>query len=354
MRLLIAGGGTGGHVLAGIAVAEEWAKTHGKESVLFVGSSLGLEARLVPKAGYALKLLPVGALNQVSLKVRLKTLLKLPLCFLISSWILIRFRPHAVLGVGGYASGPVVLVASFLVRLWGGKTAILEQNLIPGFTNRKLGEYANRVFVAFAESGKSFRTKKVLASGNPIRAAMQDCGEVPTHPKTIFIFGGSQGAMGINTMVINALPHMKNSELQFIHQTGPKDLDRVKAAYASAGIEARVEPFIDDMLSCYRAASLILCRAGSSTLAEIARVGRPALFIPLPTAADNHQQKNAEVYSQVGAARVVKQDAMSAKEFADMILDLLHDPESLERMAQKVRQFHKPQAASEIVADLTH
>jgi UDP-N-acetylglucosamine--N-acetylmuramyl-(pentapeptide) pyrophosphoryl-undecaprenol N-acetylglucosamine transferase len=224
---------------------------------------------------------------------------------------------------------------------------------VPGFTNRKLGEYTNRVFVAFDESGRSFDAKKTLASGNPIRATMQDCGQVPLEQKTLFIFGGSQGAMGINTMVINALPHLKSAGLRFIHQTGPKDLDRVKAAYLNAGVDARVEPFIDDMLSCYRAASLIICRAGSSTLAEIARVGRPALFIPLPTAADNHQEKNAEAYSRVGAARVLRQDGVSSSQFAEFLLELLNDSEVLEGMALKVRKFYKPNAATDIVKDLS-
>jgi UDP-N-acetylglucosamine--N-acetylmuramyl-(pentapeptide) pyrophosphoryl-undecaprenol N-acetylglucosamine transferase len=353
MKLLIAGGGTGGHVLAGIAIADEWAKRFGKENILFVGSSLGLEARLVPAAGYPLKLLPVGALNQVSFMVRIKTMMKLPLCFLYSTWILLRFRPNATLGVGGYASGPVVLVASLIARLWSGKTAVLEQNLVPGYTNRKLSQYTDRVFVAFEEASANFPKNKVLVSGNPIRAIMKDCGPVPLTPKTLFIFGGSQGAMGINTMMIQALPSLKDQGLYFIHQTGRKDFERVANAYQTAGIQARVEPFIDDMLSCYQSASLILCRAGSSTLAEISRVGRPAVFIPLPTAADNHQEKNAEVFARADAAQVIRQGSLSGEDLADSLLKLLEDLSALESMAQNVRKFYKPDAAHDIVQDLS-
>jgi UDP-N-acetylglucosamine--N-acetylmuramyl-(pentapeptide) pyrophosphoryl-undecaprenol N-acetylglucosamine transferase len=352
-KLLIAGGGTGGHVLAGIAIADEWKQTIPDSKILFVGSEQGLESRLVPKHGYSLVTLKIGALNRVSLKTRLLTMMKLPLSFLKAMWILISFRPDAVIGVGGYASGPVVMLARIMAPFCGILTAILEQNSVAGFTNRVLGKWVHRVFCAFEDGSIQFSKNKVLITGNPIRSHLQKLPPSKEEPFTLFIFGGSQGASGINSMVIDALPFLKKENVEFIHQTGVNDFERVKAAYAREGIQnVRIEKFIDDMASCYEKASLVICRAGASTLTELASVGRAAIFIPLPTAADNHQEKNARIFEKTGAAMVIPQGSMTGAQFSEQILALKKDRKRIHSIEEKVRPFYRGDSARLIVQGL--
>lgn len=354
-KLLVAGGGTGGHVLAGIAIADEWKKHFPDSRVLFVGSEQGLESRLVPKYGYELVKLKIGALNQVSLKTRLLTLFKLPFSFMKALWVLLRFRPDAVIGVGGYASGPVVMLARYLSPLFSTKTAILEQNSVAGFTNRMLGRRVHRVFCAFQAGTEIFQSSKVLITGNPIRSSMKKLPPSKNEPFVLFIFGGSQGAQGINTMILDALPHLKKENIEFIHQTGVNDHERVKSAYSREGITAaRIEKFIDDMPSCYEKASLVVCRAGASTLSELASVGRAAIFIPLPTAADNHQEKNARIFEEAGGAIVIPQGSLSGAEFAEKIIRLKNQPALIHAIEEKVRPFYRSDSAELIVKDLAH
>jgi UDP-N-acetylglucosamine--N-acetylmuramyl-(pentapeptide) pyrophosphoryl-undecaprenol N-acetylglucosamine transferase len=357
-RLLVAGGGTGGHVLAGIAIADEWVRQLGgldgtEAEVLFVGAEQGLEARLVPKYGYKLKVLKIGALNRVSLKTRLMTLVQLPFSFVKTFFILVSYRPHAVIGVGGYSSGPVVLLARFLSGILGTTTSIIEQNSVAGFTNRMLGKRVQKVFCAFEASGKSFDPVKVVVTGNPIRSSLRRLPPAKTEPFTLFIFGGSQGAQGINTMILDALPFLKLENIQFIHQTGVKDLERVRAGYEREGIQnTRTEAFIDDMATCYARASLVVCRAGASTLSELASVGRAAIFIPLPTAADNHQEKNARIFESDQAAWVVPQASLSGFQFAEMILNLKRNPAEIEQVETRVQKFYQSDSAFQIVKGL--
>ncbi len=352
-RLIVAGGGTGGHILAGVAIADEWVKQTGsKDSVLFVGAEQGLEARLVPKHGYALKLLKIGALNRVGLKTRLLTLLQLPLSFLKALFILISFRPHAVIGVGGYASGPVVLLARLLSPLFGFRTAIIEQNSVAGFTNRMLGRRVHRVFCAFQGGASQFSSEKVMVTGNPIRSSLRPLPPSSKDPFTLFVFGGSQGALGINSLILDALPFLRDHGLQFIHQTGVKDYERVANGYERAGVSGRIEKFIDDMGSCYEKASLVVCRAGASSMTELASVGRAPIFIPLPTAADNHQEKNAKIFEEQDAAWVVPQGSMTGARFAELILSLKNDPSQIAGVESRIRAFYKPDAAEVIVRTL--
>jgi UDP-N-acetylglucosamine--N-acetylmuramyl-(pentapeptide) pyrophosphoryl-undecaprenol N-acetylglucosamine transferase len=359
-KLIVAGGGTGGHVLAGIAIADEWIREQGhanSDSVLFVGSENGIEVRLVPKQGYRLELLRVGALNRVGLRTKIETLFRLPLSFLKAARIILSFRPDAIIGVGGYASGPIVLLGRVFSLFLNCRTAILEQNSVAGFTNRLLGRWVHRVFTAFPDQYGSFVAAKVKITGNPIRSNLK---RLPasdgTKPFTLFIFGGSQGAVGMNSMVIDALPYLnqqlKDNAIQIIHQTGIKDFERVTAAYQREGTPARIEKFIDDMPSCYAAASLIICRAGASSMAEIASVGRCAIFVPLPTAADNHQEKNARIFEQSQAAIVVPQGSMSGKEFAELILSLKANPDRILQIEKNVQPFYVSDSASQIVKDL--
>jgi UDP-N-acetylglucosamine--N-acetylmuramyl-(pentapeptide) pyrophosphoryl-undecaprenol N-acetylglucosamine transferase len=352
-KLLVAGGGTGGHVLAGIAIADEWKQSFPDSEILFVGSEQGLETRLVPKHGYPLVKLKIGALNRVSLKTRLLTLFKLPFSFLKALLVLLKFRPHAVIGVGGYASGPVVMLARFLSPIFGMKTAILEQNSVAGFTNRMLGKWVHQVFCAFEDGSTNFQPSKVKITGNPIRSHLKKLPPSKDAPFTLFIFGGSQGALGINTMIIDALPHLKGQGIDFIHQTGVNDFERVRSAYDREGISGvRVEKFIDDMAACYEKSSLVICRAGASTLTELASVGRAAIFIPLPTAADNHQEKNARIFEKTGAALVIPQGSLTGAQFAEKILSLKNDHQRIHSIEEKVRPFYRGDSAGLIVKGL--
>jgi UDP-N-acetylglucosamine--N-acetylmuramyl-(pentapeptide) pyrophosphoryl-undecaprenol N-acetylglucosamine transferase len=348
-RIIIAGGGTGGHVLAGIAVADAWRAQNPGGEVLFVGARGGIEEKLVPRANYPLKLLKLGSLNQVSLKKKLKTLFQLPLCFINSIYILRDFRPEAVLGVGGYASGPLVLMA----RLLGIRSAILEQNAMPGITNRILGKWVNRVFAAFPGT-EFFFGSRVKVTGNPVRGAMQPMRSATRKPLVIFIFGGSQGAQGINTLVLDAVPFLKDvlGSLEFIHQTGEKDFDRVRLTHEKLGTRARVEKFIHDMPECYQRASLVICRSGSSTMAELAAVKRAAILVPFPFASDNHQEKNARLFVDRGAARLLVQKDAKGEDLAKMIRDFYENSAKLESMEESIAQFYKPQAAFEIAQSL--
>ncbi|MBU6154077.1 MAG: undecaprenyldiphospho-muramoylpentapeptide beta-N-acetylglucosaminyltransferase [Bdellovibrionales bacterium] len=352
-RLIVAGGGTGGHILAGIAIADEWVKQTGsRDSILFVGAEQGLEARLVPKHGYALKLLKIGALNRVGFKTRILTMLQLPVSFLKAFMILLSFRPHAVIGVGGYASGPVVLLARFLAPLFGFRTAIIEQNSVAGFTNRMLGRRVHHVFCAFEGGASQFDKAKVTVTGNPIRSSLKLLPPASIEPFTLFVFGGSQGAMGINSLILDALPFLKGYGIQFIHQTGMKDFERVRAGYEREGVSARIEKFIDDMVSCYQSASLVVCRAGASSMTELASVGRAPIFIPLPTAADNHQERNARIFEEQKAAWVVPQGSMTGGHFAELILSLKTDPDRIADVEKRIRSFFRPDAAEKIVNTL--
>lgn len=356
-RLLVAGGGTGGHILAGVAIADEWVRQVGTESsknveVLFVGAEQGLEARLVPKYGYPLKLLKIGALNQVGMKTRLKTALQLPFSFIKAFLILISYRPNAVIGVGGYASGPVVLLARILSPFFGTKTSIIEQNSVAGFTNRMLGKWVHQVFCAFQAATSLFSKSKVVVTGNPIRSILKLLPPSSTDGFTLFIFGGSQGALGINTMILDSLPFLKNEGIQFIHQTGVKDFERVQAGYKREGLDARIEKFIDDMPECYASASLIVARAGASTMAELASVGRAAIFIPLPTAADNHQEKNARIFESEKAAWVVPQGSLSGQQFAALILKLKQNRTEIHEVEKRVQKFYQSDSAFQIVSCL--
>ncbi len=357
--LVVAGGGTGGHVLAGVAVADAWRARYGADApVLFVGAQGGIEEKLVPRAGYPLELLKIGALNRVSLAVRLATALKLPFSVLRSFWILHRANPQAVIGVGGYASGPLVLAArtvDFFFPWVKCQTAILEQNSVPGLTNRLLGRWVHQVFTAFPGLEARFKGGRVRVTGNPVRPAIKPLAPAAHDPFVVFIFGGSQGAMGINTLVIEALPHLAalKNRLRFIHQTGERDYDRVKKAHDGSGIPARVEKFIYDMPECYAEASLLICRAGSSTLSELAAVGRASVLVPLPTAADNHQEKNARYFTDQGAAELMIQGRSTGEDLARLIRDAIADSARIDRMGREMGRFYKPDSAKEIVEALS-
>jgi len=382
LRLLIAGGGTGGHVFPGIAIAEEVATRPGGE-VLFVGTARGLEATRVPAAGFRLELLDVSGLNRVGAAALARGLVRLPRAFWQTAGVLRRFRPDVVVGVGGYVSGPVVLGAALL----GYPTAILEQNSYPGFTNRVLGRVVRRVYIAFEHARRFFPPAKLLLVGNPVRRQFVDAVEdavtggqgatavaedARRGERDLLVLGGSQGARAINDLVVGAVAHWRETAKvgetgmtsetgaipsipSILHQAGAKDDARVRALYAALEPPApriEVRPFIEDVPSALRATRLVIARAGALTLAELAIIGRPAILIPLPTAADDHQSFNAAELAEAGAAVVLAQPRLTAERLATVVRELLDDPPRLSRMAAAMRALGRPHAASAIVDDL--
>jgi UDP-N-acetylglucosamine--N-acetylmuramyl-(pentapeptide) pyrophosphoryl-undecaprenol N-acetylglucosamine transferase len=354
-RLLIAGGGTGGHVLPGVAIAEQRKAKFGADAeVLFVGARGGIEQTLVPKNGFPLKLLRIGSLKRVSLLTRLKTAVQLPLSIFHAAWIVAKFSPRAVVGVGGYASGPVLFAAALMSPFFRFRTAILEPNAVPGLTNRWLGRLVRRIYLSFDFKNTGFPASKVQVTGTPIRSQMSALPPAKADPFTVFIFGGSQGALGVNTLVIEALEHLGalKDRLAFIHQTGQRDYDRVLQAHQKAGTRHRVEKFIYDMKSAYAEASLVICRSGASSLSELAAVHRASILVPLPTAADDHQRKNADLFWVKGASLVLDQNSDRGADLARVLSDLVAHPEKLRQMEQKSGELFQPQASLKVIDDL--
>lgn len=355
MRLLIAGGGTGGHLYPGIAVAEE--VRHRGGEVLFVGTARGLEAKVVPAAGFPLETLDVSGLKRMGVLAKMRGLARLPVAFGRSLGIVRRFRPDVVLGVGGYASGPMVLTAA-LARV---PTAIQEQNSVPGFTNRTLGRFVRAVFTAFEDAAGHFPARKVERIGNPVRRSFVEAAAASSTSagpsQRLLVVGGSQGARAVNDLVLSAVERLAKQDAfaAITHQTGAADLDRCAERYRALGLADRVsvQPFIDDMVAAYRSAALVVGRAGALTLAELAVMGRPAILIPLPTAADDHQTKNAEAFARAGAAVIVSQNQATGETLASTILGLLVDVRQRTAMANAMAGLARPNAAAAIVERLS-
>jgi UDP-N-acetylglucosamine--N-acetylmuramyl-(pentapeptide) pyrophosphoryl-undecaprenol N-acetylglucosamine transferase len=355
VRVVIAGGGTGGHLYPGIAVARELLARDGSAQISFAGTASGIEAQVVPREGFQLDLLRSGGLKGKSVAKRVRGAALLPLSFLDAWRILRRRRPHLVIGVGGYSSGPVVLTAA----LQGTPTLVLEQNAVPGLTNRLLAPFVRAVAVTF-ESTHAFFGEKAFISGNPVRPEFLEAARPPVesdaHDESgggvrVLVFGGSQGAHAINLAMVEAAPRLAagSTHLRLAHQTGGRDLEMVRAGYERAGLAADVEPFFFDMGRRLRQADLIVCRAGATTVAELTVAGKAAVLIPLPTATDDHQRKNAEALAAAGAVDVLPQDAASGAELASRILALAADRPRRLRMEQAARSFARPGAARLIV-----
>ncbi len=346
MRVIVAGGGTGGHVIPAIAIAQELKSRYGAD-VLLIGTARGMETRLVPAAGFPLELITVGALNRVSLATRAKTLLDLPRAITQSAQMIRKFRPDVIVGVGGYASGPT-MIAGAMLRV---PLLAFEPNVIPGIANRLVSRFVQGAAVHFPATQKYFRN--AIVTGVPVR---KEFFAIPARAKsdhpTLLVFGGSQGAHAINVAVMLALPElaMQVPGLHLIHQTGQNDYEDAKAAAASAGISAEVLPFIDDMPAAFARADLLICRSGASTVAEVAAAGKPAIFVPLPTAADDHQRHNAETLANAGAAILLPQPNLTPDRLAHDIADLFRDRDQLSHMGDKARQFAHPDAATQIAA----
>jgi UDP-N-acetylglucosamine--N-acetylmuramyl-(pentapeptide) pyrophosphoryl-undecaprenol N-acetylglucosamine transferase len=357
LRLLIAGGGTGGHLFPGVALAEELRARAPDAQIRFVGTRRGIEARVLPELGWELDLIEVSGLKTVGALGALRGVLRLPRALWQARRIVRSFAPDAVIGVGGYASGPVVLMA----RLAGIPTAICEQNSIPGLTNKILGRVARAVFVSFEGTRRYFQPARTVLSGNPVRRALIGkllaAGDAAPGPAPasagrvhVLVSGGSLGAVAVNDLAAEALIALaKTIPLSIVHQTGEKGLEATTKRYAEAGVAADVRAFLTDMASAYHQADLIIGRAGATTVAELAIAGKPAVFIPYPFAADNHQELNAREMADAGAALMCKQSELTAEKLAGALRPLLTDAARRADMGAKMKALARPAAAATII-----
>ncbi|MDP2321446.1 MAG: undecaprenyldiphospho-muramoylpentapeptide beta-N-acetylglucosaminyltransferase [Acidobacteriota bacterium] len=364
MRILIAGGGTGGHLYPGIALARELQRRDPSVQVSFVGTAQGIESRVVPREGFDLDLIRVAGLKGKGRVERWQGFLLLPTAAADAWGVLSRRRPDVVIGVGGFASGPVLALAA--VR--GYPTMLLEQNAVPGLTNRLLARLVRAAAVNFEDS-LSYFPRTGFVAGNPVRpeffpAQNEEANEQTSRPidstdsasgarlaqGRVLIFGGSQGAHAINVAMVEAASRLAATglELAITHQTGERDLDLVRTAYTRAGLAARVEAFIDQIDGAMKAADLVICRAGATTLAELTASGRPAVLVPLPTATDDHQRKNAEVLGRAGAAVVLEERELDGPRLAAAIAGLIGDPAKRQQMSVAARRLARPDAAARI------
>jgi UDP-N-acetylglucosamine--N-acetylmuramyl-(pentapeptide) pyrophosphoryl-undecaprenol N-acetylglucosamine transferase len=375
MRVIIAGGGTGGHVIPALAIAQQLKKQFAAE-VLFIGTARGIETRLVPQAGFPLELIQVGALKNVSLMTRVKTMFDLPRALWTAGRMLNDFRPDVVIGVGGYASGPAMLSA-IRRRI---PTLAFEPNVVPGFANRMVARFVSAAAVHFEETREYFRNAKV--TGVPVREAffsipakematksgVTSANSGAENIPTLLVFGGSQGAHAINQAMIESLPGLraKIPSIRIVHQTGQRDYDSVLAAYRQLGMtklgesgeppattsgnfsQCEVHKFIDDMPATFARADLLVCRSGASTVGEITAAGKPAIFVPFPRAADDHQNVNARALERVGAAVVVEESNLGAAYLVETIVSLLNDPARLRSMSAAAKSLAHPKAVEEI------
>jgi UDP-N-acetylglucosamine--N-acetylmuramyl-(pentapeptide) pyrophosphoryl-undecaprenol N-acetylglucosamine transferase len=347
MRAILAGGGTGGHVIPALAIAQQLQRDYAAD-VLFIGTARGIENRLVPAAGFALRLVQVGALKNVSFTTRLKTSLDLPRAVWDSRRILSEFQPDVVIGVGGYASGPAML-AAVLSRI---PTLVFEPNFVPGFANRLVAPLVSGAAVHFSETGRYFRRCEV--TGVPVREAFfQIANKYPqnTNP-TLLVFGGSQGAHAINQVVIGSAAELQTRipGIHIVHQTGEHDYNDAQAAYTHLGSSIEVYRFIDDMPGRFAQADLLICRSGASTVAEVTAAGKAAVFVPFPRAADDHQKRNAEALERAGAAMMLEESKLNREGLVGAVSSLFSEPSRLEKMGEAARKLSHPDAARHIAA----
>jgi UDP-N-acetylglucosamine--N-acetylmuramyl-(pentapeptide) pyrophosphoryl-undecaprenol N-acetylglucosamine transferase len=344
MRVLIAAGGTGGHIYPGIAVANEIMRRDPSSVVRFVGTARGLETRLVPNAGFELSLIESAGLVNMGLVQRLRGLLVLPKSFLAARRVIEDFKPEIVVGAGGYVSGPVLLMA-VLMRV---PTLVMESNAVPGFTNRRLARFVDAAAVSFAAALPYFRGKSVL-TGNPVRSEFFEIQPLVRDPQRfrLLLFGGSQGSRAINEAMVQALSHLKPFEekMRITHQTGKSDFEKVRAAYSAAGwTQADVREYIEDMVAAFAENDLIVSRAGATTSFELMAAGKPAVMIPLPGQLE--QRRNAEVLEQAGAAKMILQDELNGERLAKEIASLMEQPEEITKMEANSRRLARKDAAA--------
>lgn len=345
-KVFIAGGGTGGHLFPGIAVAEVL-RAEGCE-VIFVNRGNDLERRALSHAGFKHKTIWIEGVKGRGLKNKLVALCKLPVAGLQSLWLTLRYRPKITIGLGSYSAGPVV-IAAWLTRR---PAALMEQNSVAGFTNRQCGRFARKVFITFPGSEKYFEPQKCVLSGNPVRASFFESLKAPVGRNdkfTVLILGGSQGAHAVNELVAQSLQYVADKDaIRYIHQTGAYDAAALKEAYVRYGVEATVQDFFDDVAPLYQAADFVICRAGATTIAELTVLGKAAYFIPFPQAADNHQEKNAQVLVNAGAALMGRESELSGKDLARVVNQMREPGSPLTAMQRASQALGKPNAARDV------
>lgn len=352
--MVVAGGGTGGHLFPGIAIAQSFKAMDPANEVLFVNAGRPLEMRVLSEGGWNQESISIEGIKGRGWWNQLKAALKIPGAVCKSWSILRRFKADVVLSVGGYSAGPVTLAAA----LQGIPTVAHEQNRLPGITTRILGRIVDRIYLSFDESREYFDSSKVKVCGNPVRDEIISLSLQPiTSPEgslfTIFVLGGSQGAQAINLAVADAIGKLKSLEdIRFIHQTGIQDEDQIKKMYAELGANAQVRSFFNDMAEQYRKADMIVCRAGATTVAEITVAGKAAVFVPFPFATDDHQTQNAQTLADAGAAEMIRQDDLNGDVLAKLINGYIENRVLLVEMAAKARALGRPQAARDIVDDM--
>ena len=344
--ILFAGGGTGGHIFMAVALAERLRMTQPDTRFLFVGTRRGLEKRILTPLGYEWTTIDIGGLNRVGAVQKLVTLFKLPGSLLDSRSILKKFAPSLLVGLGGYASGPLALAAGWLKI----PILLIEPNVEPGMANRLLGRWARRVAVAFPETARRFGSKARL-TGIPVRDEFHGI-RAPIRqdgPLRLLVFGGSQGSRPLNLLVPQALALLPRGEFEVTHQTGPRDLGNVEEIYRQSEVAADVRSFLDDMPSRFAGTDLVLSRSGASTVAELAASGRPSLLIPFPLASDDHQRKNALALARRGASLMLEQSQTGPEQLAQALRALAQDRQALQKMSDAARQLAQPESIDKIL-----
>jgi UDP-N-acetylglucosamine--N-acetylmuramyl-(pentapeptide) pyrophosphoryl-undecaprenol N-acetylglucosamine transferase len=352
LAVVVAGGGTGGHLYPGIAVARELLRRVPEACVSFAGTARGLEARVIPKEGFELDLIRSAGIKGKSLASRLRGAGLLPVGFADAWRILSRRRPQVVIGVGGYSSGPVVLTAA----IRGIATMVLEQNAVPGLTNRLLARWVRAAAVTFEETLTHFPGRGFVA-GNPVRSEFFAIGDAPhvrdrSSRARVLVLGGSQGARGINLALVAAAPELarRQPDLEIVHQAGERHLAEVRQGYERAGVAARVVAYLDAVADEMKSADLVIARAGATTLAELAAAGRPAVLVPFPAATDDHQRRNARVVEAAGGAKMVEEsELVDSRRIVEIVDGLLGDQSPLAMMSRAMRGLARPDAAARIV-----
>jgi UDP-N-acetylglucosamine--N-acetylmuramyl-(pentapeptide) pyrophosphoryl-undecaprenol N-acetylglucosamine transferase len=347
MKVIIGGGGTGGHLFPGIAVAREIQRRYPGSTILFVGAERGIETKIVPKEGFELRTLPVGGIKGLGIVRQIRNLMGMVSGVFRARAILREFKPEVVIGVGGYASFPMLTAAT----LAGYPRLIMEQNAIPGLANRVLGKWVDFAAVTDART-QSFFGNRAVVTGNPVRPEFKSISP-KTHvpPYTVLVFGGSQGAQSINRAVMDGLDSLADwkGRLRFVHQTGERQIDEVQRAYAGKGYQADVRAFFNNFHEQYAAADLIVSRSGATTVAEIKAAGRAAILIPFPLATDDHQMKNARSMAEENAAVLISNADLNGKRLADAVRELLGNPTRLQQIEENARRIAILDAEQRIV-----
>jgi UDP-N-acetylglucosamine--N-acetylmuramyl-(pentapeptide) pyrophosphoryl-undecaprenol N-acetylglucosamine transferase len=343
--IFIAGGGTGGHIYPGLAVAQALQREDSSVDIHFVGTSYGLESKIIPQNNFKLHLIDIGGLNGVSFFKKLLSLLKFPVAFFQCVGLILKYRPIYVFGVGGYSSGPFVLTAALLRR----RTALFESNAIPGMTNRILSRFVDVSFTLFEESKNYLKTKVVIMFGFPVRNNMSLAPKRENKNLRVLIFGGSQGARGINTAVSQAIKKyiVELGSIEFVHQTGRLDYPTYKNLY-EGNKNVKCLEYLDPIKSYYDWADLIFCRAGASTLSELSACGKAAVLVPFPLAADDHQKKNAESMVKREASEMILQKDFTAESFLETVLDFKKNKERIFALEKNIQKTYIPNAAQNI------